>query len=184
MLGHETSNNDEVVDAVNADHICAVDRDKIWSIWKTCRSSIYQRQYAQIQQIIFCSKQCKCHPHKHLYITFWTNIIALLVHRLHCWTSLHRSTSWCYLCSRVGDFIDSILLRMFDQKEFDRLKVAASKWLIHGWKFLSWLWWYSADGWWKVWTRMSHLLFDSLAGENLFKDISENRNKHSVWRTL
>jgi hypothetical protein len=29
MLGHETSNNDEVVDAVNADHICAVDRDKI-----------------------------------------------------------------------------------------------------------------------------------------------------------
>jgi hypothetical protein len=31
---------------------------------------------------------------------------------------------------------------------------------------------------------MSHLLFDSLTGENWFKDTSENRHKHSVWKTL
>ena len=31
-----------------------------------------------------------------------------------------------------------------------------------------------------MWDRMSHLLFDSLAGENWFKDISENTYKHSV----
>jgi hypothetical protein len=175
MLGHDTSNNDEVVHNVNGDHICTVDRDNISCTWKTCSkgSSIYRRQYAQIQQIIFCSKQCKCHPCKHLYIKFWTYIIVLLIHRLHCWTplpwinSLHRCISWFYLYSLVGDFIDSILLRMFDRKKFDRLKVADSKWLIHGWKFVSWLWWLcSADGYWKVWTRMSHLLFDSLAGEN------------------
>lgn len=102
------------------------------------RGSNYQRQYAQIQQITFCSKQRKCHPCKHLYIKFWTYIIALLIRRQHCWTtlpwitSLHRLIARCYMHSWVGDWTDSILLRMFDRKEFDRLKVSGS----YGWSMV------------------------------------------------
>jgi len=40
MLWHDSFNNDEVVHAVNAHYICAVDRDNIWSTWKTCRTEV------------------------------------------------------------------------------------------------------------------------------------------------